>query len=65
MAQIRIVITLKDDGNVDIAGEYGSELLTYGLLECARTALQRHYAKNKEKKNEIVVPAFTLPGRPS
>lgn len=50
--QMQLVITVEDDGRVQVSGPIDNKMVAYGLLEVARDAIN-DYAKGHSK---LVVP---------
>ena len=57
--QAQLVITLNQNGTVTINGPINNKILSYGLLESARKALD-DFVPNQPP--EIVVPSFRFNG---
>lgn len=58
-AQVQLLITLSPEGQIGVQGPLEQPLICYGLLECARQAIEAHCKKAQER---IVQPAVLEPG---
>ena len=54
----QLVITLQDNGQVEISGPIENKMLVYGMLESARDAIQEHTAR--VAKGGLVVPKMSI-----
>ena len=61
MSQVRarLVITIMDDGRINLEGPIGDKLYCYGVLECAKDAIRRHCDEPKPER----APALQLPNQ--
>lgn len=58
----QLLITLHQDGSLQVQGSLTDKIQCYGLLESARDAIFTHFEKNSSK---IVQANGPLPDRPS
>lgn len=52
LKEVRLVITLKEDGTVDVNGPLSQKLQCYGMLECAKEAIR---AWNEQQDRQAAV----------
>lgn len=56
-----IVITLSPNMQVSVAGAIDNKMIAYGMLDCAREAIQEYH---RQAESKIIKPAFMGPGNP-
>lgn len=61
----QLVITLEDDGRVNVAGPLNDRVLAYGLLGIARDVVEKFNEEAAAKRGNLVLaPAGSLPPLP-
>jgi len=60
--QIKMVIMLMPDGQVNVEGIPNNKMIAYGILEVAHEAVANYFA---QVANRMVQPATLIPFKPS
>lgn len=61
MAHIQLIITMDDQGQVSVNGPIQNQLLSFGLLEMAKTAISEHNKQQADKRVQLAPPGLAVP----
>ena len=57
MEQPQLIITMLENGAINVTGPIGNKTLCYGMLESAKDAIRDYIAKNQA----VIVPVKEMP----